>query len=443
MVPLLPGVRYLGRVLELVAAQDAAQLNVLVEDRLAALAAQPGCARGIAPGDLVAFALQPAALQPAATAEGPSRVAWIERIGGPQAGRPWRTGDALRWRKPGRAPSRMALLRLRHGVLRELRGFFDGQGFVEVETPAWVRAPSPEPQFAPVSAGEGYLITSPEFQLKRLLVGGLERVYRIGPAFRGGERGGQHNPEFTLLEWYRVDAGTDELAADLHALLCRLAPLAEAFAAQSGASGPGGSGTGISSHTAPPRLRPDWVIAPLRRETVAGLFRRHLGMDLTGVTTAEALLRAARAAGRPEAGELPPTFDQAFSRLWVELEPHFPLEPFLVADWPAPLARLARRNPRDPRLAERLELYAGRMELANGFAELTDPVQQRERFLAQLDQRRKQGLPPLPLDEAFLEALADGMPPAAGMALGVDRLVMLVAGAADIRDVLSFAAEEV
>lgn len=180
---------------------------------------------------------------------------------------------------------------------------------------------------------------------------------------------------------------------------------------------------------------------------MADLFRRHLGIELRGVTTAEALLAATRAASRPPANgpeveEPTADFDAAFSRLWVDLESHFPPEPFLVVDWPAPLASLARLKPGDPTVAERMELYAGGLELANGFAELTDPAQQRARFEAQLAQRRALGLPSLPLDEAFLRALSDGMPPSAGMALGLDRLTMLVAGVEAIRDVLAFASEE-
>jgi len=184
------------------------------------------------------------------------------------------------------------------------------------------------------------------------------------------------------------------------------------------------------------------VAAPLRSVTVAELFRGHLGLDLRGVTTGQGLLRAAHAAGWPEASELSDDFDAAFSRLWVALETHFPPAPFLVVDWPAPLASLARLKPGDETVAERVELYGGGMELANGFAELTDPGQQRARFETQLARRKELGLDALPLDEAFLRALAAGLPPSAGMALGVDRLVMLVGGVADIRAVLPFASDE-
>jgi lysyl-tRNA synthetase class 2 len=241
-----------------------------------------------------------------------------------------------------------------------------------------------------------------------------------------------HNPEFTLLEWYRAHADTDALARDLYCLLLVLSPVAEAFALSHPAA----------ETPAPARLRAGWLRRPLPQAGVAELFRRHLGMEIRGVTRAEGLHAAAHAAQWPHAHELAADFDGAFSRLWIDIEVCLPPEPLLVVDWPAPLASLARLKPGDPTLAERIELYAGGIELANGFAELTDPVQQRARFEANLAQRRAAGLPSVPLDEAFLGALADGMPPSAGMALGVDRLVMLVAGVSDIRDVLAFSADE-
>jgi lysyl-tRNA synthetase class 2 len=269
-------------------------------------------------------------------------------------------------------------------------------------------------------------MTSPEFQLKRLLVGGFERIYRLGPVFRGGERGAHHNPEFTLLEWYRAGEDSAALARDLADILWAVAPLAERFAAAHG-------------EPAAPRLRE--VPPALPQHTVAGLFRRHLDMAIEGVTTAEGLRHAAQAAGRA----LPPDehdFEPLFTRLWVEIEPRLGTGPLLVTDWPAPLASLARLKPGDPTVAERVELYGGGLELANGFAELTDAAEQRRRFAANRAARAARGLPPVPLDEAFLAALEEGMPPCAGMALGVDRLVMYAAGASDIRDVLTFAEEE-
>ncbi|MDH4246825.1 MAG: EF-P lysine aminoacylase EpmA [Deltaproteobacteria bacterium] len=349
--------------------------------------------------------------------------------------------DALRWQSasPGEALPRMSFLRLRHAVTRALRDYFDSQGFLEVDTPALVRAPSPEAVFEPISVGrEAYLITSPEFQLKRMLVGGFERIYRLGAAFRGGEIGPLHNPEFTLLEWYHCLAGTEALAEDLARLLQALAPLAEQAAdlwhAQSGARGE------VSLRLR--RLGEACHRPAIPVVTVRNLCADTLGVDLRGITQAKDLRRALLAAGYAGEAREDWDFTALFSALWLRVEQRMPPEPLLISEWPAPLASLARLKPDDPSVAERIELYAGGLELANGFAELTDPFEQRRRFHADLEQRRSSGLPSVPLDECFLSALEEGMPPAAGMALGVDRLVMLLTGAPQLRHVLPFAWDE-
>ena len=428
--PLRADVRHLGRVVALPRAGG--PLHVYVGERLLALAPPPDAAVGAAlaglhEGDLVALRV-----------DGAGGLLHLARIGGPQGPAHWReTGDALRWRQARGGLTRMARLHWRQRILREVRAWFDVQGFLEVDTPALVPAPSPEPQFRPIPAGAGHLITSPEFQLKRLLVGGFERIYRLGPAYRGAEVGAHHNPEFTMLEWYRAtaepDAGADVLACDLEGLLGHLAPLArEAAAAVSDDAARAGLLARVD----------ELARRPMARATVAEQFRAHLGLDIAGVTTTSGLRAAARAGGWPGAETLPAAFDDAFFTLWERIETRLGPAPLLVSAWPAPLASLARLDPRDPSVAERLELYAGGLELANGFAELTDPVEQRRRFEADLAGRVARALPPLPLDERFLAALAEGLPPAAGMALGVDRLVMLLTGAPSIRDVLAFAHDE-
>jgi lysyl-tRNA synthetase class 2 len=418
---LKPGHPAYGRIVDLPGKEAPGRLWVMAGEHLLALEGEPALLQGLAPGDLVRFSL-----------DDEGRIRELGRVAGPVSGAWDETGDGLRWRRPGEEVPRMALLGLRQAVLREVRAYFEAEGFLEVETPAVVPAPSPEPQFAPLAAGDRFLITSPEFQLKRLLVGGFERIFRIGPVFRGGERGRLHNPEFTLLEWYRAHRDLEAMAADLEALLGRLAPLAAGTPEDEVAGGVPGNAA----------LAPALGRSPFVRLTVRELFHLHLGIDLKGVTTPEALREAARQAGHPAAPDLPHDFERAFFTLWTEIETRLGPEPLLVTEWPAPLGSLARLKPDDPTVAERMELYAGGLELANGFAELTDPAEQRRRFEADLAARRAQGLPPVPLDERFLAALAQGMPPAAGMALGFDRLVMLVAGVSDIRQVLAFADDE-
>ena len=403
------------------------QVMLLVGERLCP-ATVPGSVPMPPQGALVTFTHRQGRMEVRGLAEGAmpraaETTAWSEG------------GDALRWRAPGGGmPSRMTLLRLRAVVLRGIREWFHQQDFLETDTPALLRAPSPEAVFEPIQAGEGWLGTSPEFQLKRMLVGGFERIYRMGPVFRGAEVGPHHNPEFTLLEWYRVDAGLEAMAADLEGLLGHLAPMARTFLEDDALAG---AGSVPGEHMV--RLRA-LEGAPFARATVAKLFAVHLKMNLSGVETVEALRQAAQEAGREApAGE---DFTALFSRLWLDVEAEFPDAPLLVVDWPAPTASLARLKPGDPTVAERMELYAGGLELANGFAELTDPAEQRARFERDLAQRAEQGLRTVPLDEPFLGALEEGMPPAAGMALGVDRLVMLLSGADRIRNVLPFAWDE-
>ncbi|MEE8396314.1 MAG: amino acid--tRNA ligase-related protein, partial [bacterium] len=379
MKPPLPGRRYHARVVDLPRPQFARRICLMLAERLLALEGEPALMRGVGLGDMVAFSV-------AASGE----LAGLERIGGPLAGGWDETGDALRWRKPAAARSRAAMLRLRHRVVRGVRDYFDRQGFLEVETPALATAPNPEPTFRPVRADGGYLITSPEFHLKRLLVGGFEKIYRLGPVFRGGEAGPLHNPEFTLLEWNRAHAGLEEMAADLEELLRELAPLA--------AQPPAGE-----EHTeggmAPgnPGLAPALAALPFARATVADLFASHLGMELGGAADGAGLRAAALAAGVDGAGALPDDFEGAFHSLWDRIEPRLPPEPLLVVDWPVPLASLARLKEGSPPVAERMELLVGGMELAKGFAELTDPAEQRRRFEADLAARAARGLAAPPL----------------------------------------------
>ncbi len=426
----------IGRVAALPGGRNPRRLALYWQDRLLLAEAEPGDCRALAEGDLVTFTLA-----------APDRFAAVTRLGGAKAaGDSSGTGaggDALRWRSPGGLAGRMARLRLRHRALTAVRGWFDEEGFLEVDTPCLVRAPSPEPQFEPFGVGGEFLITSPEFQLKRMLVGGFERIYRLGPAFRRGEVGRLHNPEFTLLEWYRVGAGLDDLARDLESLLGALLPLAEALDGEGRLAVPADpflAETLPAGESADARVK---LTPPFRREPVAALFREQLGMEIAGIAGGRELREAARRAGLAGAADLPTDFERAFFVLWNRFEHRLGREaPLLVVDWPAPLASLARLKPEEPTVAERLELLVAGIELANGFAELTDPAEQRRRFERDLAERRARGLPVPPLDERFLGALAEGMPPAAGMALGFDRLVMLLAGAGSIAEVLPFAWDE-
>jgi lysyl-tRNA synthetase class 2 len=259
--------------------------------------------------------------------------------------------------------------------------------------------------------------------MKKLLVAGLPRIWQLAHVFRDGERSKTHHPEFSMLEWYRAGASWRDLIEDCEALL-RLAQLAA-----------GAEALLWRGRSADARR-------PFQRLSVAEAFARYVGIDILATAPDPlcpdfALLAAAAAAAgtEPHPGD---DWEALFFRIFLDrIEPDLGLgAPTVLHGYPAAMAALARRDPEDPRLAERFELYVCGLELANAFGELTDPAEQRARFRA--DQARKHALygETYPIDEDFLEALECGMPPSAGIALGFDRLVMLATGAGDIEEVL-------
>lgn len=326
---------------------------------------------------------------------------------------------APRWH-PDRLADRLPRLRRRARLLDAVRAFFRARGYLEVETPYAVTAPGEEVHLRPFATErigpDGartplYLHTSPEFAMKRLLVGGAGPIFQIARVWRNGEGGPLHAAEFTLLEWYRPGASLDALIAETHALLRAVLP-------------PIVTCRGVATD-----------LADYERITVAEAFQRHVGADLLACgEDAEAL--AAAAGERLRDGE---TWEDLFFRLMLgRIEPHLgQVRPSFLTHWPAAQAALARRDPADPRVAERFELFLCGIELANAFVELTDAAEQRTRFLA--DRARRAALyggTDWPLDEDFLAALSHGMPEAAGIALGFDRLAMIASAANDISEVM-------
>jgi elongation factor P--(R)-beta-lysine ligase len=300
------------------------------------------------------------------------------------------------------------LLRARSLLLDVVRGFFRGRGFVEVDTPLLVPSPGLDLHLDAVSAGNGWLATSPEYQMKRLLVGGVPRAFQITHVFRNGEIGAQHNPEFCMVEWYRAFANVGAVMADTERLV---ATAAEVASNHLGTSSPGA--LKLQSY-------------PYERISVAQAFARFA------------------AVGEDEALRLAELDEPAFFKLLVdEVEPAIARlgHPVFLVDYPISQASLARPSPRDPRVCERFELYSGGVELCNGFGELTDPIEQRRRLEHDRQARSAQGRPVYPIDEKFVGALEEGMPPSAGNALGFDRLVALCLGEPEIARVMPFDAE--
>lgn len=334
-------------------------------------------------------------------------------------------------------PTKAQKIRVRAKVIEAVRRYFAGARWDEVETPALVPAPGMEPHihafeapFVPEGGGAPrplWLHSSPEYAMKRLLADGWERIFQIAKVFRNGEVSATHNPEFTMLELYRVGTDYRGIMEDLEGMV---ASCARAVA-------PGGAAR-CRVEDAELDLEP-----PFERLTVAEAFAARAGIDLaeTGFD-AKRLGEAARARGfdgaRP--GD---SFDDVFFRIFLAaIEPGlgWPRPTYLV-DWPAPMAALAKLRKDDPRWAERFELYIGGLELANGFTELNDAPEQRRRLVAEQEERRRLGRPVYPLDERFLEAVGR-MPDAGGVALGLDRLAMLLTGAESIEEVLLFPARE-
>jgi len=321
-------------------------------------------------------------------------------------------------------------VRARAVVLRAIRQFFDRRGFLEVDPPQVATSPGLEVHLdamrVDLRAGMGgrpvvrYLTTSPEYYCKRLLSAGFERIYALQHAFRSGESGAHHNPEFMMLEWYRAGAGWRHIAADVRALLghCASALRAAGF---DGACGE--------------RSRYD-PQQPWTRLGVRAALRRWAGFDPIGPPD-RVLARARRAGVEVRAGDT--VADVLVQALVERVEPRLRDLPVVVlAPWPAVLASLARPVPGRPELAERFEVYLRGVELANGFGELTDAGEQRRRFEQDLADRQRLGKPAYPMDERFLAALADGMPPASGVALGVDRMLMALLGLGNVRGVMAF-----
>jgi lysyl-tRNA synthetase class 2 len=331
---------------------------------------------------------------------------------------------------PGVHAARRPYLLKRGKIAAALRAWFATHEFIEVETSALQVSPGNETHlhaFATELIGPGgerqalYLRTSPEFACKKLLAAGESRIVDFARVFRNRERGALHHPEFTLLEWYRASAPYEMLMDDCAALLAEAARAA------------GATEFSFRGKTTDPFAAPE-------RLTVAEAFTRHAGIDLLATVERGKGDRAALAAAAKQTGvniAADDTWGDIFSRILAErVEPHLGGgRATILYEYPLPLAALARPKPGSDKVAERFELYACGVELANAFGELTDAGEQRARFEAAMAEKQRIHGERYPFDEDFLAALAQ-MPPASGIALGFDRLVMLAAGASRIEQVI-------
>lgn len=310
-----------------------------------------------------------------------------------------------------RPSASVAHLRERAALTAALRGYFAAQGVCEVTTPVLSRYATPEPSLRNLAiepSNEGprfYLRTSPESAMKRLLAAGSGDVYQLGPVFRGEEAGRQHLPEFTLLEWYRVDFDHHALMDDVESL-----------------------------------LRTAGFTQPISRVTYGALWERHVGLNPHELSTAR-LAEVARSTGftvtASDADDRAALYDYIYAQC---LEPALANEgAVFIHDYPLELRAYARVSPEDAHSAERFELVIDGIEIANGYHEISDPQEQRLCFEQDNMLRAKRGLPRVDADDAWLAALAEGFPACAGVALGIERLFMALYGLRQIADVASFA----
>ncbi|HZV82103.1 MAG TPA: EF-P lysine aminoacylase EpmA [Geobacteraceae bacterium] len=298
-----------------------------------------------------------------------------------------------------RKASRLAA---RAEIVQQTRDFFRTEGYLEIDTPLLIPAPAPEAHIDAIQAGELYLHTSPEICMKRLLAAGYAKIFQICHCWRSGERGSRHLPEFTMLEWYRAQSDYSDLMTDCVNLIRQIATAC-------------GAGSAISYNGLSIDLQGEW-----QRITVREAFRSYTG------TTMEKALQDG-------------VFDELMT---MAIEPNLGTRtPTFICDYPAERGALARLKRDDVSVAERFELYIAGTELANAFSELTDAGEQRQRFQEEAASRAERGQSLYPMPGPFLDEL-DKMPPSAGIALGMDRLIMLLTGAKTIDEVVAFTPEE-
>jgi lysyl-tRNA synthetase class 2 len=305
--------------------------------------------------------------------------------------------------EPQRLARRKPNLRRRALIYEYIRDFFKERDFLEVDTPIRSPAIAPEEFITPFRSEDWFFAASPELYMKRLLAAGYEKIFQLSHSFRRGERGRWHNPEFTMLEWYRAGADYSQIIADIEEIVTTVA-----------------GRLGFKHDRIEYQGQAIDIKSPWPRLTVRDAFLRAAGWD--SVYKPDSL-----------------RFDKDFV---LKVLPSFsPLRPTVMMDYPAPMASLARLKSDNPRVAERAEVFIGGLELANAYSELTDAIEQEKRFREVIEKLQKERGQTMPLPEKFLKALAH-LPECAGVALGIDRLVMLFCDASSIDDAMAFTEEE-
>ncbi len=325
----------------------------------------------------------------------------------------------------------------RSEITQAIRAFFSSKGFLEVETPLLVANPGTEPYLEVFETElkvldgrkkRGFLLTSPELAMKKLLVAGIPKLFQLCKSFRNGEGvSSSHNHEFTILEWYRAGADYRDLMVDCEQLLLSIIKLLN----------PESNQLQLIYQQKKYDLTPPW-----ERLSVAEAFERYAKVPEAALHDRDQMIEVAKNKGYSVGPSS--TWEEAYNQVFLnEVEPKLgATRPTFLYDYPVAQAALSRRKPSDARYAERFELYLAGLELANAFSELTDWQEQNERMKSDLVERAALGKTPYGVDADFIAALKEGMPDSAGIALGVDRLVMLCTDVASIHDVLLFPVSE-
>lgn len=344
------------------------------------------------------------------------------------------------WMRLRENPNLLKSYLMRETVIDAIRAHFKKNDFHEVETPQMVRAPGMEP-YLEVFESElldpqgfkhrTFLITSPEYAMKKLLVAGLHKIFQICKCFRNGEdlRSTTHNPEFTMIEWYRANSDYHDLMKDCEDMLCAIYD----------------SIHGVNSgHARILKYQGQETVldGPWERLSVVQAFDKYADVKENELTDNEAMKRIGREKGYQVEDDT--TWEQMFHQIFLnEIEPHLGFaKPTILYDYPDTMAALSRKKKDDPRYAERFEFYIFGKELGNGFSELTDAAEQEKRLRAEWEERLKTSKKMYDIDEDFIFALETGMPESSGIAVGVDRLIMLFADVDTIQETLFFPANE-
>lgn len=338
------------------------------------------------------------------------------------------------WQRIKENPKLLESYRIRACVIDAIRAYFKSEGFLEVETPKLLPQPSTEPflevfettvKFAEGDVHRAFLPSSPEFALKKLLAAGIGNCFELCKSFRNGEgRSSKHNPEFTILEWYRTPADYKDTMRDVERLFQAIGRALE------------------NEHSLTYQGKQYALAGSWERITVAEAFQKYAGVSVEELLSEPKLLTIAKKKGYAVTQDT--TWEEVYNQiLFNEIEPHLgTTTPTFLYDYPASQAALSKKKVDDPRFAERFEVFLAGFELGNAFTELTDWKEQEQRCLDDLALRKTLGKTEYGMDTDFIEALKSGMPECSGIAMGVDRIAALFADTPNIQDVLFFPIDE-